>query len=537
MRNGSELFLKRLNEEILILDGAMGTMIQQRNLQEEDFRNDTLADHPADLKGNNDLLTITRPDVIREISQDFLEAGADIIETNSFNANRFSQMDYGLTDWVGRLNYEAARLTRNVVDAFNAETGRTCLVAGVLGPTGRTASMSPDVEDPAARNVTFDELVDTYLDAAQNLYAGGADLFLVETIFDTLNAKAAVFAINQFCREHAVDVPFMVSGTITDASGRMLTGQTADAFYTSLSHSGMTSVGLNCALGADELIQHIETLNTVADCYVSAHPNAGLPDELGNYNHSAEHMAAILRPAAEKGLLNIIGGCCGTTPLHIKKIAEAVKPCAPRKRPDHKSIMALSGLERMTVKADSLFVNIGERTNVAGSRKFKRLIQEQKYEEALTVAHNQVENGAQIIDINLDDAMLDGVHEMKTFVNYLVSDPAVARVPFMIDSSKWEVVEAGLKAIQGKGVVNSISLKEGEDQFVEKARRVMDFGAALVVMAFDETGQAETKERKISICRRAYAILAEMGFPTEDIIFDPNVFAVGTGIEEHRRYA
>ncbi|ERP39247.1 methionine synthase [Chitinivibrio alkaliphilus] len=538
MTTGSQQFIEALKKEILILDGAMGTMIQTYDLTEEDFRLPELQDHPVLLKGNNDLLCLSRPDIVRSISRQFLEAGAEIIETNSFNSNHVSQADYQLTDWVGRLNYAAASLAREEVDRYMEETGKTCFVAGVLGPTGRTASMSPDVEDPAARNITFDALVETYLMAAKELAAGGVDLFLIETVFDTLNAKAAVYALGELEKESGQEYPYMVSGTITDASGRMLTGQTPEAFYTSLSHRSMTSVGLNCALGADDLIPHLESLSSVASCYISTHPNAGLPDELGNYNHSPEHMAGILEKIARRGLLNIVGGCCGTTPEHIRAIAEAVKPHAPRSLPKTQTkAMALSGLERMVVDSSSLFVNVGERTNVAGSRRFARLIREEKYEEALAVAHDQVENGAQIIDINLDDAMLDAQKEMRHVLNYFLSDPAVARVPFMIDSSKWEVVETGLKSLQGKGIVNSISLKEGEEEFLQRARSCMRYGAAVVVMAFDETGQAETKERKIEICSRAYDLLKNSGFPTEDIIFDPNIFAVGTGMEEHRRYA
>jgi len=536
--NQFDLFRQKIQEEILMLDGAMGTMIQRYGLTEDDFRKDRFPDHHIPLKGNNDLLVLTRPDVIGEIHTQYLEAGSDIIETCTFNANSISQIDYDLEDVVAELNYEGAKLARKCADAVAEKTGKPRFVAGVMGPTNRTASMSPDVENPAFRNVTFDELVDTFYTAVENLVRGGVDSILIETVFDALNAKAAIYAVNKYNEEHNVDVPIMVSGTITDASGRTLTGQTAEAFYVSLMHGNLVSFGLNCSLGADDLLPHIEHLDSIVDCAISVHPNAGLPNELGQYDEEPPHMANLLRKLSEKGKLNIVGGCCGTTPAHIKAIHDCVKGNAPRKTGKRSPFMRLSGLEVMELTSDSLFVNVGERANVSGSRKFARLIREKKYEEALSVAQDQVENGAQVIDVNLDDAMLDAEAEMVQVLNYFATDPAVARVPVMVDSSRWEVIEAGLKVIQGKGIVNSISLKEGEEIFIHHAKTIKKYGAAAVVMAFDEVGQADTKERKVEICHRSYKILTEVcGFNPEDIIFDPNIFAVGTGLEEHQNYA
>ncbi len=528
-----------LTERILILDGAMGTMIQRYGLTEADYRGERFADHPVEVKGNNDLLVLTRPDVIREIHAAYLEAGADIIETNTFNATSISMADYRMESLVGEINREAARVAREAVDAAMArEPERPRFVAGVLGPTGRTCSISPDVNNPGFRNITFDELVTAYGEAVAGLVAGGADLLLVETVFDTLNAKAALYAIDRYFEEQGIRLPVMISGTITDASGRTLSGQTTEAFYNSLRHVQPLSIGLNCALGAKELRQYVEELSRVCETFVSAHPNAGLPNEFGEYDESPEEMAAEIGEWAASGFLNIIGGCCGTTPEHIRAIAEAVGRCPPRALPVIEKQCRLSGLEPLNIGSDTLFVNVGERANVTGSARFKRLILEENYDEALDVCREQVENGAQIIDINMDEAMLDGEKAMTTFLNLIASEPDIARVPVMVDSSKWHIIEAGLKCIQGKGVVNSISLKEGEQPFIEHAREIRRYGAAVVVMAFDEKGQADTRERKLEICRRSYRILTEeVGFPAEDIIFDPNIFAVATGIPEHDNYA
>ncbi len=528
-----------LRQRILILDGAMGTMIQRYGLEESDYRGERFADHPVEVKGNNDLLVLTRPDVIRDIHTAYLEAGADIIETNTFNATSISMADYRMEELVGELNRCAARLAREAADAATAkDPRRPRFVAGVLGPTGRTCSISPDVNNPGYRNVTFDELVSAYDEAIHGLVEGGADLLLVETIFDTLNAKAALFAIQEYFERHGITLPIMISGTITDASGRTLSGQTTEAFYNSLRHVGPLSVGLNCALGANELRQYVEELSRVSETFVSAHPNAGLPNEFGEYDQTPEEMAAEVEPWAASGFLNIIGGCCGTTPDHIAAIAAAVSGHAPRPLPEIEPQCRLSGLEPFNIGPESLFVNVGERANVTGSARFKRLILEEEYDTALEVCREQVENGAQIIDINMDEAMLDGEKAMTTFLNLIASEPDIARVPVMVDSSKWHIIEAGLKCIQGKGIVNSISLKEGRQPFIEHARKIRRYGAAVVVMAFDEQGQADTRERKLEICGNSYRILTqEVGFPPEDIIFDPNIFAVATGIEEHNNYA
>ncbi|MGM0521245.1 MAG: methionine synthase [Pseudomonadota bacterium] len=534
-----ESSIKRvLEQRIMILDGGMGTMLQNAELSEEEFRGERFSDWPSDLKGNNDLLALTCPDVVTRIHRDYLEAGADIIETNTFNSTRLSQSDYGMEDLVPEINRESARLARKVCDAVASETGVPRFVAGVLGPTSRTASLSPDVNDPAKRNVTFDELCENYREAAIALIEGGADLILIETIFDTLNAKAAIYALEELFDDRGERLPVMISGTITDASGRTLSGQTTEAFWNSVRHAQPFSVGLNCALGAKELRPYLEELSTKADSFVSAHPNAGLPNEFGEYDQTPEEMAAIVSEFAQSGLVNIIGGCCGSSPEHIRAIAESVADMAPREIPNRNAACRLSGLEPFNIAADSLFVNVGERTNVTGSARFKRLIVEEDFTTALEVALEQVENGAQIIDINMDEGMLESQEAMVRFLNLIAGEPDIARVPIMIDSSKWEIIEAGLKCVQGKAIVNSISLKEGEAAFREQATKCRRFGAAIVVMAFDEEGQADTFARKTEICERAYRLLVdEIGFPAEDIIFDPNIFAIATGIEEHNNYA
>jgi len=526
-----------LDKRILILDGAMGTMIQRHGLSEKDYRGGRFADWKSELKGNNDLLSLTQPDIIRHIHAAYLDAGADIIETNTFNSNAASMADYGMEEFVYELNLEGAKLARVAADAATTKD-KPRFVAGVLGPTSRTCSISPDVNDPGFRNITFDALVETYVKATKGLMDGGADIILIETVFDTLNAKAATFAVKSYFEDAGVELPIMISGTITDASGRTLSGQTATAFYDSLAHAEPISFGLNCALGAAELRQYIEELSNIASCHINAHPNAGLPNAFGGYDETPQDMAAEIREWAESGFLNIIGGCCGTTPEHIKAMAEAVEGIAPRQIPDLPVECRLAGLEPLHIGADSLFVNVGERANVTGSARFKRLVMNGDYATALDVCREQVENGAQVIDVNMDEAMLDGVHAMTTFLNLIASEPDISKVPVMLDSSKWEIIEAGLKCIQGKGVVNSISLKEGEEAFVERARLLRKYGAAAIVMAFDEKGQADTFERKIRICERSYNVLTEQcGFPPEDIIFDPNIFAIATGIEEHNNYA
>ena len=526
-----------LSERILILDGAMGTMIQRYQLQEADYRGIRFADWHKDIKGNNDLLVLTKPEVIREIHAQYMQAGADILETCTFNATTISMHDYDMQDLAYEINVEAAKLARSVADEYSTPD-KTRFVAGVLGPTSRTCSISPDVNDPGFRNITFDELVVAYMQATRGLIEGGADIILIETIFDTLNAKAAVFAVKQVFDEDGIELPIMISGTITDESGRTLTGQTTEAFYNSLAHADAIAFGLNCALGPDKLRQYVEEMSRVCATGVSAHPNAGLPNEMGEYDLTPRDMANMIREWAEKGFLNIVGGCCGSSPAHIKAIAEAVASIAPRQAPAQPKECRLSGLEPFNIGKDSLFVNVGERTNVTGSLKFKRLIKEGNYTEALQVALEQVEGGAQVIDVNMDEGLLDAEKEMTRFLNLIASEPDIARVPIMVDSSKWEVIEAGLKCIQGKGIVNSISMKEGEEKFIQQAKLVRRYGAAVIVMAFDEQGQADTQARKIEICSRAYKILTEqVGFPAEDIIFDPNIFAVATGIDEHNNYA
>jgi 5-methyltetrahydrofolate--homocysteine methyltransferase len=528
-----------LKQRILVLDGAMGTMIQRHRLTEAQYRGERFKDFHKDLRGNNDLLSITRPDVIRAIHQEYLEAGADILETNTFNSTAISQADYGLESIVHELNYESARIARSVADGFSAKTpGKPRFVAGVLGPMNRTLSLSPDVNDPGYRAVTFDQVKDAYKVATKALAEGDVDLILVETIFDTLNAKAALFAIDEYFEETGARLPIMISGTITDASGRTLSGQTPEAFWNSVRHARPLSVGLNCALGAKQLRPHVEELARIADIYVSAHPNAGLPNAMAEYDEQPAETAGFIREWAQAGWLNITGGCCGTTPDHIKAIVEAVSAYPPRVIPKIEPKLRLAGLEPCNIGADSLFVNVGERTNVTGSKVFSRLILAGDYPEALTVARQQVENGAQVIDVNMDEAMLDSQAAMARFMNLVQAEPDIARVPIMIDSSKWSVIEAGLKCVQGKCIVNSISMKEGEAEFLKHAKLARRYGAAVVVMAFDEKGQADTLERKTSICERSYKLLTgEVGFPPEDIIFDPNIFAIATGIEEHNRYA
>lgn len=514
-------------------------MIQSYRLEEHDYRGTRFADWPSDIKGNNDLLLLTQPDIIAAIEKAYLDAGADILETNTFNATQISQADYGMESLAYEMNVEGARVARRVADAKTLETpDKPRFVAGVLGPTSRTCSISPDVNDPGYRNVTFDELVANYIEATRGLIAGGADLILIETIFDTLNAKAAIFAVQQVFEDDGIELPIMISGTITDASGRTLSGQTTEAFWNSVRHAKPISVGLNCALGAKDLRPYLEELSTKADTHVSAHPNAGLPNAFGEYDETPAEMAAVVEEFAASGFLNIIGGCCGTTPPHIQAIAEAVAKYKPREIPEIAKACRLSGLEPFTIDRQSLFVNVGERTNITGSAKFARLIREENYTEALEVALQQVEAGAQVIDINMDEGMLDSQAAMVRFLNLIAGEPDISRVPIMIDSSKWEVIEAGLKCIQGKGIVNSISMKEGVEAFKHHARLCKRYGAAVVVMAFDEVGQADTAARKREICKRSYDILVnEVGFPAEDIIFDPNIFAVATGIEEHNNYA
>jgi len=533
-----EQFHKALKERIVILDGGMGTIIQNLKLDEAAFRGERFRDYEREVQGNNDLLNLTQPALLRNIHADYLDAGADIIETNTFNSTRLSQADYGMEELARELNVASAKLARQIADEFTAkDPGKPRFVAGAVGPTSRTASISPDVNNPGYRNVDFQTLVENYYEAVSGLMEGGADLILIETIFDTLNAKAAIYATQQVFEDTGIELPIMISGTITDASGRTLSGQTTEAFYISIAHARPISVGLNCALGADALRPYIEELATKAETFVSAHPNAGLPNEFGEYDQTPEEMAEIIEGFARDGFLNIIGGCCGSRPDHIEAIAKAVAKYPPRQIPERPKALRLAGLEPFTVDDNTLFINVGERTNVTGSKRFLRLIKEEQYEEALSVARDQVENGAQIIDINMDEGMLDSRAVMVTFLNLVASEPDISRVPVMIDSSRWEVIEAGLRCIQGKAVVNSISLKEGEEEFIKRAKDCMRYGTAVVVMAFDEDGQADTYERKIGICKRSYELLTGIGFNPADIIFDPNIFAIATGIEEHNNYA
>ncbi|HEY7773938.1 MAG TPA: methionine synthase [Marinagarivorans sp.] len=534
----TSLLQQALKDRILILDGAMGTMIQSYKLKEADYRGERFADYHCDIAGNNDLLSLTQPHIIKDIYRAYFDVGVDIIETNTFNSTVVSQSDYEMEDLVYELNLESARIAREIADQYTQKTpDKPRFVTGVLGPTSRTCSISPDVNDPGARNVTFDELVENYTLATKGLIDGGADLLLIETIFDTLNAKAAVFAVQTYFETIGFEIPIMISGTITDASGRTLSGQTTEAFYNSLAHAKPISIGLNCALGAQELRPYVQELARIANTYVSAHPNAGLPNEFGEYDQTPREMASIVEEFATSGFVNIIGGCCGTSPEHIRAIAEVVEGVAPRTIPTIEPACRLAGLEPFNITKDSLFVNVGERCNVTGSAKFKRLIIDEDYNTALEVALVQVEDGAQIIDINMDEGMLDAHAAMKRFLNLIAGEPDIARVPIMVDSSKWDVIEEGLKCIQGKPIVNSISLKEGEGEFLERAKLCQKYGAAIIVMAFDEDGQADTAARKKEICARSYHLLVEHGFPAEDIIFDPNIFAVATGIEEHNNYA
>ncbi|MET8150805.1 methionine synthase [Actinoplanes sp. NPDC049668] len=527
-----------LRSRILVLDGAMGTMIQRYGLSEQDYRGERFADWPSDVKGNNDLLTLTQPAVISGIHREYLRAGSDLIETNTFNAQRISLADYGMEELAYEINFEAARLARaECDDATAADPDRPRYVVGALGPTNRTASISPDVNDPGARNVTYAELAEAYLEQANGLVDGGADILMIETIFDTLNAKAAIFAVETLFEERGRRWPVMISGTITDASGRTLSGQVTEAFWNSVRHARPLLVGLNCALGASEMRPYLAEVSRLADCFVSCYPNAGLPNQFGEYDEAPEQTAAIVREFATSGLVNVLGGCCGTTPEHIAAMAGAIDGLAPREPVGTAAACRLSGLEPLTITAESLFVNVGERTNITGSARFRNLIRDGDYPTALSVARQQVENGAQVIDINMDEGMIDGLAAMDRFVKLIASEPDISRVPLMIDSSKFEVIEAGLRCVQGKPIVNSISLKEGEENFRAQARLCRKYGAAVVVMAFDEQGQADNLARRQSICERAYRILVdEVGFPAEDIIFDPNIFAVATGIEEHANY-
>jgi 5-methyltetrahydrofolate--homocysteine methyltransferase len=537
-RERIERLSRLLDERIVLLDGAMGTMVQQRRLDERDYRGERLRDHGRDLKGNNDILTLTRPEVIVAIHRAYLAAGADIIETNSFNSNAVSQADYGTEALVPELNYRAAHLARATADEFARAAERPVFVAGAMGPTSRMTSLSPDVNDPGFRSITFDDLVATYLDAARALHLGGVDLLLIETVIDTLNAKAAIYAALTLFEETGIELPIIVSGTITDASGRILSGQTAEAFWNSIRHARPLAVGLNCALGGRQLRPYVQELARVADTRVCAYPNAGLPNAFGEYDESPQDTAEILREYAASGLVNILGGCCGTTPEHIRLLARSIGGGAPRAVPALPVKCRLAGLEPVNIDEESLFVNVGERTNVTGSSRFRKLIEAGDYAAALEVARQQVASGAQLIDVNMDEGMLDSEAAMVRFLHLVAAEPDIARVPVMLDSSKWSVIEAGLKCLQGKGIVNSISLKEGEQAFLEHARKVRRYGAAVVVMAFDEQGQADTVERRVAVCERAYRLLTQQaGFPPEDIIFDPNIFAVATGIEEHNGYA
>ena len=530
----NKMIKELFKEKILVLDGAMGTMVQSYNLTEDDFRSDRLKDHRKDLKGNNDLLCLTRPDVVAEIHQAYFDTGADIVETNTFNANAISQLDYCTEALSYEINVEAAKIAKSVASTY---TDKPRFVAGAIGPTNRTASLSPNVNNPGFRNTDFNELKAAYFDQAKGLLNGGVDLFLVETVFDTLNCKAALYAIRELLEDGNGDIPIFVSGTITDASGRTLSGQTVEAFWHSIRHADLTAVGLNCALGAKQMRPWLSELSKAANINVFAYPNAGLPNEFGEYDQSPEAMAEVIKEFAESELVNMVGGCCGTTPPHIKAIADTVQGIKPRQFPDIDPLTKLSGLEPVTIRPESNFINVGERTNVTGSAKFRRLIKEDDYEEALSVARQQIENGAQIIDVNMDEGLLDSEAVMETFLRLIAAEPDIAKVPVMVDSSKWTVLETGLKNLQGKGIVNSISMKEGESEFIRQAKTIKKYGAAVIVMAFDEKGQADTYERKVEICSRAYKILTEtVGFPPEDIIFDPNIFAIATGIEEHNEF-
>ena len=540
MKSKFEILKKLLTEKILVIDGAMGTMIQRHKLTEEDFRGERFKDHDHDLKGNNDLLSITQPEIIKDIHRAYFEADADIVETNTFNGTSISQADYHTEHLAYEINFEAAKIAKEVAEEFNKKNpDKPRFVAGALGPTNKTLSLSPNVNDPGYRAITFDEMANAYYEQTRGLVDGGVDIILIETIFDTLNAKAAIVAVQKYLDEKGIELPLMISGTIVDQSGRTLSGQTVEAFYISVSHAkNILSIGLNCALGAKQMRPYVEDLSNASEKFLSVYPNAGLPNEMGGYDETPQTMATVLEDFLASGFVNIVGGCCGTTPEHIKAISEIVKKHIPRIPKKQEPYLRLSGLEPVVLRPDSNFMNIGERTNVTGSKKFARLIKENKYDEALSVASDQAEGGAQVLDINMDEGMLDSEAAMTKFINLLEAEPDIAKLPIMIDSSKWSVIEAGLKCLQGKGIVNSISLKEGEETFKEHARKVLSYGAAVIVMAFDEKGQADTFERRIEICKRAYDILTkEIGFPPQDIIFDPNILAIATGIEEHNNYA
>ena len=529
---------KILSKKILVMDGAMGTMVQGYNLEEKDFRGNRFLNHKSDLKGNNDILSITQPEIIKEIHAAYLEAGADIIETNTFNSTSISQSDYNLENIVYELNKISAEIACSVREKYNNITPhKPRFVCGAIGPTNKTASMSPDVSSPGFRNIDFDELKDSYIEQINGLIDGGVDILLIETVFDTLNCKAAIFAVETVLDEKNINVPLMVSGTITDASGRLLSGQTVEAFWHSIRHANLISVGLNCALGAEQMRPYIDEFSKIANTNILVYPNAGLPNEFGGYDESPKDMASFLEEFALSGLVNIIGGCCGTAPEHISEFVKSVESISPRIIPGSLPLTKLSGLEAVTIRPESNFINIGERTNVTGSSKFKKLIKDDKYDEALSVALEQVQSGAQIIDVNMDEGLIDGEKAMIRFLRLIAAEPDISKVPIMIDSSKWSVIEAGLKNIQGKGIVNSISLKEGEEEFVRQAKLVRKYGAAVIVMAFDEKGQADTFQRKINICERAFKILTkQVKIAPEDIIFDKNIFAVATGIEENTLY-
>ncbi len=528
-----------IKERILVLDGAMGTMIQRHNLEEEDYRGERFKDHPSPVKGNNDLLVLTQPQIISDIHRQYFEAGSDIVETNTFNANSISMVDYDMVDLVFEINETAARLAKEVAEEFTKkDPSKPRFVAGSLGPTNRTASLSPDVNDPGFRAVNFEDLKKAYYQQIDGLITGGADILLIETIFDTLNAKAALYAAQQYMDDKGQKWPIMISGTITDASGRTLSGQTAEAFAISMSHYPIFSIGFNCALGGEQLVPYVQTVADKSDFNVSVHPNAGLPNEFGAYDQTADEMAEIMRDYFERGIVNVVGGCCGTTPEHIAAMAKVANEYGPRKIQEQPKYLQLSGLEPLTIRPETNLVNVGERTNVAGSRAFLRMIKNREFEKALTVAKDQVEGGAQILDVNMDDGLIDGVEAMVAFLNLIASEPDISRIPIMIDSSKWEIIKAGLECAQGKCVVNSISMKEGIEEFKEHAQEILKFGAAVVVMAFDEEGQADSYERRIEICKKSYDILVnEVGFPATDIIFDPNIFPVATGMEEHKNNA
>ncbi len=535
-----DILKKILEKRIMILDGSMGAFIQSYKLTEEDFRGELFKNHKTQLKGNNDLLSITQPEIIKNIHKAYLEAGADIIETNTFNATSVSQLEYGMESYVYKINFESAKIAKEAINELNTtHSNKPRFVAGAIGPTSKTLSMSSNVENPGERDLTFDEMQKSYYEQVKGLVDGGSDILLIETITDTLNLKSALFAVQQYCEEKDISLPIMISGTIVDKSGRTLSGQTFEAFWYSIANTpNLLSVGLNCSLGPTQMKPFIEEISNLATCFVSIYPNAGLPNEFGKYDETPEQMYNVLAKYAAEGTFNIVGGCCGTTPEHIKAFSEIRKKFQPRIPKEKNNLLSLSGLEPMVLRPNSNFINIGERTNVMGSRKFARLIKEENYSEALSVARQQVLNGAQILDINMDDAMIDGEKSITNFLNLLAAEPDIAKVPIMLDSSKWSVIEAGLKCLQGKGIVNSISLKEGEEIFKDRAKKILKYGAATIVMAFDEKGQADTYQRKIDICKRAYKILTEeVGFPSEDIIFDPNIFAVATGIEEHNNYA